>query len=289
MNNGFRVKNLHHQGILLLILTTVFWATSFPLQKYVVGHLHPAVILTVRFAVAAIACAPWLRQLNFRLIRDGGLLGSLYFAECTTALIGLETISANRAAFIISLNAMLVPLLSGTLLGRKLPTRILIAAGLAVFGIGVMSWEGGGLSYGDVLTFSCAVGIAVYILLLERIAPRHPSRPLTAVQLLVMALLSLVWAGPQLIGQFETIASHFQALFYLGLAVTATPIWTQALAQRWVAAYEAALIYTLEPVFAALFSFWFLGETLGLRGLLGAGIILLATVLSQVAPKVRSA
>jgi drug/metabolite transporter (DMT)-like permease len=278
------VKNSHHRGILLLVLTTIVWGTSFPLLKHTVHHLPPAVILTVRFMVAAIAFSPWLHQLNPRLIRDGGLLGSLYFVECTIALIGLETISANRSAFIISLNAILVPL-SGAILGRNLPIRILIAAGLAVLGIGIMSWEGGGLSQGDLLTFGCAVGVAVYILLLDVVTPRHPTLPLVATQLLVMALLSLIWAVPQLVEQFEAMTSHFSTLLYLGLVVTATPIWTQALAQRWIAAHEAALIYTLEPVFAALFSFWFLGETLGMRGMIGAGIVLLATVLSQTTPK----
>ncbi|MGF1522146.1 MAG: DMT family transporter [Leptolyngbyaceae cyanobacterium] len=280
MNRTLTAKNRHHWGIFLLVLTTVFWATSFPLQKAVVSDLSPSVILSVRFAVAAIALAPWLRQLNLRLLRDGALLGSLYFAECAAALIGLETISASRAAFIISLNVILVPLF-GTILGRHLPVRIAIAAGLAVLGIGIMSWEGGGLSQGDLLTFGCACGAATYILLLETVTPRHPSLPLAATQLLTMTLLSWLWAAPQLMAQFEAMTHHFSSLVYLGIMVTATPIWSQAIAQRWMAAYEAALIYTLEPVFAALFSFWFLGEMLGLRGLLGAAIILVATVLSQ--------
>ncbi|MEM9162464.1 MAG: DMT family transporter [Cyanobacteria bacterium P01_F01_bin.4] len=275
------VKSLHHRGIGLLILTTFVWGTSFPAQKYVVEYLPPAVILTVRFMVAAIAFLPWLRQLNPRLLRDGTLLGSLYFAGCTLALMGLETTSANRAAFIISLNVILVPLLSGTVLRRRLPLRIVIAAGLAMIGIGIMSWEGGGLTQGDLLTFICALAVAAYILLLEMITPRHPTLPLTAVQLWVMALLSLVWAVPQMVEQFEPMMHHFGILFYLGLAVTATPIWAQAQAQRWVAAHEAALLYTLEPVFATLLSFWFLGETLGVRGLVGAGVILLATLLGQ--------
>lgn len=279
------MKNRHRISILVLIATTLVWGTSFPLQKHLVEYLSPAVILTVRFMVAAIALSPWLRQLNPRLVRDGALLGSLYFAECTVALIGLETISANRAAFIISLNAILVPLLSGTVLRRSLPTRIAIAAGLAVFGIGIMSWEGGGLSQGDLLTLLCAFGISIYILLLESIAPRHGTLPLTAVQLLVMTLLSLGWAVPQLIEQFATMTTHFNTLLYLGLAVTATPILAQAFAQRWLAAYEAALIYTLEPVFATLLSFWLLGETLGFRGLIGAVAVLTATLLSQNAHK----
>ncbi|MEL6381032.1 MAG: DMT family transporter [Cyanobacteria bacterium J06626_18] len=280
MNQVLTAKNRHHWGVFLLVMTTVFWATSFPLQKAVVSDLSPGVILSVRFAVAAIALAPWLRQLNLRLLRDGVLLGSLYFAECTAALIGLETISASRAAFIISLNVILVPVF-GTILGRHLPMRIAIAAGLAVLGIGIMSWEGGGLSQGNLLTLGCACGAATYILLLETVTPRHPSLPLAATQLLTMTLLSWLWAAPQLVQQFQSMTHHFGSLVYLGLMVTVMPIWSQAIAQRWMPAYEAALIYTLEPVFAALFSFWFLGEMLGIRGLVGGGIILFATVLSQ--------
>lgn len=270
---------------MLLILTTFVWGTSFPAQKYVVDYLSPSVILTVRFAVAAIALIPWLRQLNRSLLIAGSLLGSLYFLACTLALIGLELIAANRAAFIISLNVILVPLLSSTVLRRKLPVRVAIAAGLAVVGVGILSWEGGGLSWGDLLAFLAALSAAVYILLLDKITSRYATLPLTAVQLWVMTLLSLVWAGPQIANQFEPMIQHFGILFYLGLAVTALPIWAQAQAQRWVAAHEAALLYTLEPVFAMLFSFWFLGETLGARGLMGAGIILLATLLGQNAGK----
>ena len=279
---GVAVNNPHHRSIALLVLVTLVWGTSFPLQKYVVAELQPAVILSVRFMVAAIALSPWLRYLNLRLLREGGLLGILYFTECTLALMGLETISASRSAFIISLNAILVPVLAGTLLRRQLPTNVVVAATIAVFGIGIMSWEGGGLSQGDGLSLICAFGVAVYILLLERIAPRHPSLPLAATQISVMAILSTIWAAPQLIHQIEPITHHLNALLYLGLAVSVMPIWGQALAQRWVASYEAALIYTMEPVFALLLSFLFLGETLGLRGGLGAGFILLAMLLSQV-------
>lgn len=111
------ISTSHSRGILLLI-TTLIWGTSFPLLKHTVSYLSPATILAVRFTISAIAFAPWLRQLNTRLIRDGVLLGCLYFAECSSALIGLETISANRSAFIVSFNVILVPLL-GTLLGQQ--------------------------------------------------------------------------------------------------------------------------------------------------------------------------
>ena len=278
MISGLKTK--HSQGVLLLIFTTLVWGTSFPTLKYLTGDLSAPTILAVRFSIAAIVFAPWLRQVNAKLIRDGMLLGSLYFGECAGTLIGLDTISANRSAFVISLNVIFVPIFA-VLLGRQLPLRVILAAGLAIVGIGILSWEGGGLRIGDWLTLGSAIGVAVYILLLEKIAPRHATLPLVAVQLTTMAGLSLIWAVPQLAAQQGAIAHHLPVFLYIGLMVTATPIWTQAIAQRWVAAHETALLYTLEPVFAAVFSFLILGEQLGLRGLLGAALILGATIWSQ--------
>lgn len=275
---------------MLLLLTTLIWGTSFGLLKHLVSDLSPPMILAVRFTISAIAFAPWLRRLNPALIRAGVLLGCLYFAECSSALIGLESISANRSAFIVSLNVILVPLL-GTLLGQKLTTQNFSAAGLAIAGIGIMSWEGGGLSAGDFFTFGCAIGIAVYILTLGWLTPRHPTLPLVAVQLLVMALLSISWAMPQMMITampqaacplgIAVSSAHFNKLLYLGLVVTAIPTWTQAMAQRSIPAHEVALIYALEPVFASIFSFWFLGEQFGFRGFIGAGLVLIGTILSQ--------
>jgi drug/metabolite transporter (DMT)-like permease len=278
-------KNSHTQGVLLLILTTLIWGTSFPLLKQTIESLSPAVLIAIRFTIAALLFSPWLRQLNARLIRDGGLLGLLYFGECVCTLIGLETVSASQAAFIISLNVILVPLL-GWLLGRRLSIRVLAAAGIAFSGIGVMAWKGG-LQTGNWWILCSAVGCALYILLLEKTTRRHPTLPLTAIQLCVMAILGMGWALPQMMGQGAAILQHFPILLYLGLVVTAIPILTQTFAQRWVSAHQAALLYTLEPVFATVFSVWLIGEAFGIRDWIGAGMILSAMVLSQntVSPK----
>ena len=277
--NSPSAKVLHTRGILLLVLTTLIWASSFPLLKNVVSSLAPPVVVAIRFALAAIAFAPCMRGLNAQLLGDGILLGLVCFANSASALIGLQTTSANRGAFIISLNVILVPLL-GMLLGQHLPIRVWFAALLALAGIGVMTWEDGGFSSGDLWMLGSAIGIAVYILMLEAAIQRHSALSLTAIQLFVMASLGIVWAMPQLVG-IQAIASNFSVLLYLGLVGTAAPVLTQTMAQRWVSAHEAALIYTLEPVFAAVFSFWLLGEEFETRGLLGAGLVLFAMVLSQ--------
>jgi len=270
----------HQKGTLLLLLTTIVWGTSFPLLKDTIASLPPSVLVVVRFGIAAIALLPWLRKLNPSLLRDGALLGTVFFLETLFALKGLESISANRSAFIVGLNVILVPLL-GTALGRRLPRSVAIATGLAVVGISIMSWEGGGFGWGEVLTLVSALGIAVYILLLEAIAPRHPALSLAAVQIWVMFSFGTLWALPNLWTYGPVIAHHLPTLVYLSLIVTVGPLWSQAFGQRWVPAYEAALLYTLEPVFAAAFSFWILGEGLSVKGAIGAVLILVATWVSQ--------
>ena len=276
-------KNLHTRGILLLLVTTLIWGTTFPVIKQIMVSVSPMALVAVRFLLAALVFTPWLRQVNLQLLRDGMLLGSAYLASFVTLTVGMETISADRAAFVLSLNIIFVPLF-GLFLGQRLQAIALVAAGVAIAGIGIMSWEGGGLGLGDLWVFGSAVSYAVYILLLETATLRHPPLALSAIQLAFVAEASVMWAAPEIMAQLPEIAAHWGQLMYLGLIVTATTTIAQAIAQRWVSAHETALIYTLEPVFAAVFSFWLLGEQLSGRGLTGAGLILAAMVLSQSQP-----
>lgn len=275
-----KTQLLHTRGILLLIATTLVWGTTFPVVKQMVVSLSPMVLVAIRFLLAALVFIPWLRHVNRPLLRDGVLLGSVYLASYLTLATGVATIAAGRAAFVLSLNVILVPLF-GLFLGRRLQAMAIVAAGLAIAGIGIMSWEGSGLSSGDGWVFASALSYTVYILLLETATLRHSPLALSAMQLTFVAGVSVIWAAPEIVVQLPAIAAHWRQLVYLSVVVTATTTIAQAVAQRWVSAHETALIYTLEPVFAALFSFWLLGEQLGGRGLAGAGLILAAMVLSQ--------
>jgi drug/metabolite transporter (DMT)-like permease len=264
----------HRWGILLLVLTTLIWGTTFPLLKTVVTDLSPAVLVCSRFVIGAIVMLPFCRQINRRLVVDGAILGAVLSSSYLTQMIGLQTVASNRSAFITSLN--------GVLLGRSLSKRVGVAAVLALAGIGVLSWEGGALTIGDLWVFGCAVCYAAYILLMESIAPKHPPLDLTIMQLMAIALLGLIWAAPELSGQLQALQENIWAIVYLGVMATAVTTWTQAIAQRHVSATETAIIYALEPLFAAVFAFWWIGESLGVRGLIGGAMVIVAMVLSQI-------
>ncbi len=272
--------NQHLWSLGLLIFTTLIWGTTFPLLKDLVGSLSPAVLIGSRFVIAAVVFLPFCRSLNPALLRDGGLLGVVAFISYLTQVIGLETISANRAAFITSLNVVIVPLL-GWQLGRSMTLKIILAAGLAFTGIAVMSWETGGIGWGEVWMFGCALTYAVYILLMEAFSPRHPIGPFSAVQLFTVGILGGFWAAPTWLTQLDAIQTHWLAIVYLGLVATALATVTQVIAQRYLSASETAIVYTLEPVFAAVFSFWWLAERLNPREAMGSVLILVAMLLSQ--------
>ncbi len=271
---------LHAWGIAVLLVVTLIWGTSYPLLKGAVSSLSPSALLATRFTVAALPFTPYLRFLNLPLLRDGVFLGLIIFSTLTLQTVALETTSANRAAFIASFNVILVPLL-GQLLGRQVLLKTFLAAGIAIIGVGVMCWESGQIVIGDVLMLVNGFLYSIYILKLESITLRHPLMPLTAIQLWVITIVSLFWAAPDLVRQHEAIGTNFGVLLYLGLFDTAATILLQVVAQRWVNAYQTALMYTLDPIFAAIFSFLLLGEKLGIRGLIGAALVLIAMVFGQ--------
>ncbi|MFM6580459.1 MAG: EamA family transporter, partial [Dolichospermum sp.] len=123
-------KNLHSWGIAVLLIVTAIWGTSYPLIKGLVNNLSPSVIFATRFVIAALPFTPYLRFLNISLLRDGALLGLIIFASSTFQTFGLETTSANRAAFIASFNVIIVPLV-GQILGRQVVLKTLLTAAIA--------------------------------------------------------------------------------------------------------------------------------------------------------------
>ena len=287
-----------------MVLVTVLWGSTFPLVKELVAQVSPALMLAARFTVAALVLAPWLRQVSRALWLEGALLGGVLFASYWTQAIGMTTIPSGRAAFITGLNVILVPLML-PFLKRRVPWPAFVAAALALGGIGLMSLSSAGLEFGigDLWVLGCAFSYAVYILLVDRAVARHATLPLAAVQVTVVCVLGWAAAAPEIIGgsslnplrdsglpalrdsSLTGLLQFWPQLVFLGVMATALTTLMQAYAQRFLAAFQIATLSALEPVWAAIFGFFLLSERLSERGLIGAGLILLAMVLSQFDPQ----
>lgn len=281
-------------SMMLLLLVTLVWGTTFPLLKSASVDLSSVEISAVRFLIATLCMTPFLLKAPRRAWIDGLLLGALGLVSYVTQAYGLQYISSNRSAFLTSLNVLMVPFL-GLMFGGRLSWPVLLAALFACFGIGLMSWEGGGNLLGDAATIVCALAYALYVIVLSQRSERHEAKHLAATQIAVMALLASVW---MLLQSFNTdalatlparLAPHTATLLYLGACATAGMLFLQAVGQRQVSADKAAVIYAMEPVFAALFGWLWLGELLGWRGIAGGAIVLGALIVSEMRPAAKSA
>ncbi|MDR3412810.1 MAG: DMT family transporter [Formivibrio sp.] len=272
-------------NVLMLLGVTLVWGTTFPLLKAIAVDLSGVEISAIRFVLAAVCLLPFLRKTSRAVWRDGALLGGFALISYVAQAYGLQHISSNRSAFLTSLNVLMVPLL-GFVFGRGLSWNALVAALLACLGIGLMSWEGGGNLRGDSATVLSALAYALYVIFLSQRAGRHDSRQLAATQITLMAVFGCVWMVASadtrtLVSLPVRMLSHLPALIYLGVVASAGMLFLQALAQRHVSAEKAAIVYAMEPVFAALFGWLWLSESLGVRGALGGVLVVMAMILSE--------
>ncbi|WP_037247080.1 DMT family transporter [Rhodoferax saidenbachensis] len=279
--------NIH---VLALLLVTLVWGATFPVLKIATAQLSGVEVSALRFMLAAVCMAPFALRLPRHTWRDGGLLGALVLVSYVAQAFGLEYISSNRSAFLTSLNVLMVPLL-GMAFGARPTLVMLLAAALACAGIGLMSWDGGANLLADAATVFGALAYALYVIVLSQRAARHQPRQLAAAQIVWMAGLACVWMLLDAWGtdKLQTLPSRLNAeilwgLAYLGVVATAGMLFLQAWAQRAVAADKAALIYAMEPVFAALFAWMWLAEALTLRAALGGAMVVCAVVLSEWRP-----
>jgi drug/metabolite transporter (DMT)-like permease len=282
------------RGILALLVVTIVWGTTFPAMKDLSATLTPAWIVFTRFAMAALLLAPWLVRAARADLRSGVLLGLLLFFCYVFQVEGLALTSSNRNAFICGLNVLIVPLL-GVLAGKAIERRILIALALAVSGLAALCWDGGGWGLGDTLALGAALCFGLYIRMMEvhtRAAAHLMS--VTAAQIATVAMCSAGWllvteipfaggAGADLywVNVFESLKGRSYSIVYLGVLCTAAIIALQSWGQRHSTANEAAVIYAFEPAAAAVFGYFWLGESMGARGWIGAGLLISGMIVSQ--------
>lgn len=281
--------------VLALLFVTLIWGATFPVLKIATAQLSGVETTALRFCIAAVCMLPFTLRLPRHTWRDGALMGGLVLVSYVLQAYGLEFISSNRSAFLTSLNVLMVPFLA-VLFGTRLTWAVLLAAALACSGIGLMSWEGGAHLVADASTVLSALAYALYVILLSQRSARHQARELAAAQIVWMAILGALWMLGLSVGtdRLQTLPSRmnweiFAGLCYLGIVATSGMLFLQAVAQRHVPASKAALVYAMEPVFAALFAWIMLAEGLGWRAALGGLLVVVAVVFSEMRSNAQSA
>ena len=272
-------------GILMMVVVTFMWASMPVMIKEIINTVSPSVQIAVRFTLGAVIFLPFARNLNLTLIRDGIITGLLFFGGVFSETIALKTIPANQASFIYGLIVIFVTLFE-VIFYRRQSSLAIVSTVITFIGIGIISWQNGPPPVGDVWMLLCALLASAWIILLEILASNHPILPLTFVQLSSVAILGLLWASPELVGNFDLVSqsvmngNNLPILIYLGVMATGLNTWLQTTAVTMITAFEAGIIETLEPVFGAVLAFFLLGETFQTRGYIGAAIVILGMVMA---------
>ena len=219
--------------------------------------------------------------------QSGSELGLYTFAGYAMQSIGLQYTTASRSAFLLYLNVKLVPLFGLLLYGRSVSTRAWMNVAIALAGTALLGYDGGAApNVGDAWSIGAAAASALFILRLEGAAQAHDAAQLNAVCLTTVSVLCAGWIAvvdaPHF-SSFQTLMPEgpaLQAAAYLGLVTTALTSYLQSVGQRVIKAENAAIIYAMDPVYAAGFSFFLLDERLGPQGLFGGALLVAAAILN---------
>ncbi len=266
------------------MLVTFIWGSTFVIVKGALGDASPLPFLALRFTLAGILLVAALgrRSLQPRALIPATVLGVFLFGGYLFQTWGLTVTTPSKAAFITGSSVIMVPLLL-MLAGTKLRGANILGAFLGLVGIYLLVMPSGldAVNRGDALVLACAVCFAVHIVLVGRYTQRYSFLDLVPVQISTVGLAAAA-ALPFDRGRFL----HWTPRLTVALAITAVlatgfAFGVQNWAQQFTPPAHTALIFALEPVFAALTSRLMIGERLGGRVLAGCALILAGMVISE--------
>lgn len=271
---------------LALLMCTLFWGSSYLFMQMGLKDLETYNLIGVRFGIAFLLAAAFfhrrLLSTNRKTILHAFILGAILFGVFATVTSGVKTTTASQAGFLVSLTVIFVPILS-IILRNKPQKRVFIGAGLAMVGIGLLTLSSElQISQGDLLCIAAALFYATHIIVTGRWASQSDTIQLGIYQLGFTALIGILFSI-----LFETPAlphtpQSWLAVLSLSILCSAIGFVVQTVAQKYTTPAHTGVIFSLEPVFAALFAFLVTGETLTLRGYIGAGLVLLSVLIAEI-------
>ncbi|MDT3766881.1 DMT family transporter [Gleimia hominis] len=265
--------------VAVLVAVTAVWGSTFFLIKGLLQEISALDFLSVRFLIAALVVGvlmfPRLRRANKRTWRNGIILGILYGSAQIFQTVGLKTTHASVSGFITGMYVVLTPVALLLLFRERISRKVWFAVAIAGIGVAVLSLHGFAVGRGELITFTGSVLYAVHIVFLGRWAKQDDPFTLGLIQIIGIAVFCTVCALPTGI-RLPTTVGSWAALIYMAFVAGVAALIAQTWAQARMSAPSAAIVMTMEPVFASLFAVVFGGEVVTLRLLLGGGMILTA-------------
>jgi len=275
---------------LLLVLITLIWGATFVVIKNALADISPLFFNAVRMSLAAGTLALIfhrdLRRLSSGSLGYGVLIGTLLGIGNELQTSGLKYTMPSKSAFLSGVAVVLVPVFLALFWERTISRWSTLGVVMAFVGLYLLTVPASGLNlqsmnHGDLLTLSAALVFAFHIIYLGHAAQVHRWRQIAVVQTATAAVLMII-AVPLAEKVYVLWSPRvIFAIMITGFLSLALAFSVQAWAQQFTPSTHTALIFSLEPVFAWLTSFLFLGERLGGRAAIGALLILAGVVISE--------
>lgn len=273
----------------LMFLVTASWGASYMWMKIALISVAPLFLVGLRFTVAFLATllifARILKRPSRGELLASFILGTLLFCAFTFVMISLRHTAASTAGFLLSTTTVFVAIFEAVLKKRFPRVSTIITTILVVLGLYLLVANGAGLQLdlNALLCVICAAIYAVYIMASDILAKKHlVTFSVSIWQLGVAGVEGLLFGGMMNGITLPKSASQWGAVLALGLICSAFGFVAQTQVQNYLAPDTVSLIYSLEPIFSAIFAFFTLGEVLSLQQYFGTAIIFMSVVASEI-------
>lgn len=271
-----------------LVGVTAVWGSTFVVVKHAVERMPVMDFLAWRFAIAALATTLVRPRAVTTLGRRGHVagvvLGLALCAGYVAQTFGLQHTPASISGFITGLFVVFTPLCACVILRSRITVMAWCAVALATAGLALISLRGLSVGSGEAITLLCAVAFALHIVGLGEWSSSYNAAGLAVVQLTTVAAISMVIAAPASLAPPPDYGV-WGAVLLTALAATALAFFVQTWAQAHLAPTRAAVVMTMEPVFAGVFGVAIGGDSLDGRVLAGAGLVLVAMYAVELGPR----
>ena len=290
-----------YTGEIALLFNTLIWGGTFALIKNAFNDISPLLFLGLRFSIAALIFLPFvyssLKNTNKQTLIAGSILGFFYFAGFTAQSLGLNLTTATKSGFITGTFVIFIPILQLIIEKRKPKWFNVFGVLLVLVGLILLSSKGENVfdfinqlgsdfNLGDLLTLICALLFAFQVVYVDVFTKKYDYLPMVFVQLLITGVGGFVLSYNFSIASLETVkftinTTVVTAILYTAIFASIIATVIQLKFQKFVSPTKAGIIFSIEPIFAAVFAYFLLSEKISNFGLVGCVLIFIGLIVSE--------
>lgn len=264
-----------------LFYAAAIWGSTFFLVKNSLDNIDPVTLVAYRFLLATLFMLPFVfRKKVFQNFKNGFFLGFLLWLLYIPQTIGLKYTTASNSGFITGLFVVFVPIFSFFMFKKNVSRQKTVSVIIAAVGLWFLTGGLKTLNMGDLLTLIAAVTYALHIIFADKYMKDSDPYVLNFQQILTVGILSFITAI--LFRLPLNIGNTLPVILFLTLFPTLSAFLIQLIAQKFTSAIKVAMIFSLEPVFAAIFAWTIGGEKFIFTSAIGGLLIVIAMVISEI-------